>query len=75
MSELKKNSSVGRLDSQKWGRCEGEKIFEFMFHTLPAGLVGDSATLPPPPKPPIFNKPFVFLEEVTDLLVPESPKH
>lgn len=43
MSEMKKSSSVERLDSQKWGRYEGEKVFEFMFNTFPAGLVRDKS--------------------------------
>lgn len=30
MSELKKNSSVGGLDSQKWGRYEGEKYLIYV---------------------------------------------
>lgn len=76
MSELKKNSSAGRdrrLDSQKWGRHEGEKIFEFMFDTFPAYLGGNNP--PPSHKSSFFNKRFLFLEESTDSLLQESPKH
>lgn len=75
MNELKKNSSVGRLDLQKLGRYEGKKILEFMFNTFPAGLVGTNPPPPSAPKPSFFNKSFLFLEELTDLLLLESPKH
>lgn len=83
MSELMKNSSVERLDSQKSGRYEGQKNknkkCEFMFNIFPAGLIHPHPTSPPAPAPPsnksFFNKPLLFLEELTDLLLLESQQH
>lgn len=52
MSELKKNSSVGGLDSQKWGRYEGEKylIYVHISCRFSGGLIYPQ----PVPTPQIF---------------------
>lgn len=52
MSELKKNSSVGGLDSQKWGRFEGEKylIYVHISCRFSGGLIYPQ----PVPTPKVF---------------------
>lgn len=50
MSELKKNSSVGRLDSQKWGRCEGEKNIWIYVQHISCRFSGGLTHLTPTPK-------------------------